>query len=283
MRLIVLTSMMALTVHAASFMHVNNGVWSSGFSTAGTLLAANVPATVDPHFRLLSTPAGCAGPTCTQDGGAPFGTNSYVVQDPGGQYPFNGTWLSNNANSLWLGPRSNQFNPQVWGTAPNVEVFASSTDFYVYRMVFNFSALALLHNTANIQLAWLSDNSSTTDGLLQSHIRLCGIAAATDPVCSASTAIGSSSNTGQNSLSLTPVSIVHGANNANFSSGLNALDFIVYNQVIPFGGNPSGMRVHLLSADADPNPTPPIPEPASLLLISTGLIVAGLYRRRTTC
>lgn len=281
MRLIFLTSLMALTVQAASFMHVNNGVWSSGFSNAGTLLATNVPATIDSHYRLLYVPAGCSGPTCLQDGGAPFGTNSYVVQDPGGQYPFNGTWLSNNANSSWLGPRSNQLNPLVGGTAPNNEVFASATDFYVYRMVFNLASLALLHNTANIQLAWLSDNS-TNGSTLQSHIRLCGITSATDPVCNVSTTIGSSTNTGQNSLSMTNVSIAHGVNNASFSAGLNALDFIVYNQFVPFGGNPSGMRVQVLSADADPNPTPPIPEPASLLLISTGLIAAGLKRRRTS-
>jgi len=279
MRLIFLTSLMALTVQAASFMHVNNGVWSSGFSNAGTLLATNVPATIDSHYNLLYVPTGCSGPTCLQDGGAPFGTNSYVVQDPGGQFPFNGAWLSNNANSSWLGPRSNQLNPMVGGTAPNNEVFASATDFYVYRMVFDFTSLALLYNTANIQLAWLSDNS-TNGSTLQSHIRLCGITAAIDPVCNLSTTVGSSSNTGQNSLSLTNVSIVHGVDNANFSAGLNALDFIVYNQTVPFGANPSGMRVQVISANADPDPNPPIPEPASLLLISTGLIVAGLYRRR---
>jgi len=280
MRFIFLTSLMALTVQAASFMHVNNGVWSTGFSSGGTVLATNVPATVDPHFYLLYTPAGCSGPSCIQDGGAPFGVNSYVVQDPGGQYPFTGTWLSNNANSSWIGPRSNQFNPMVGGTAPNNEVFASATDFYVYRMVFNLSSLALLYNTANIQLAWLSDNNANNAATAQAHIRLCGITAVTDAVCNLSTAIGSSSNTGQNSLSLTNVSIAHGVNNANFSAGLNALDFIVYNQTVPFGANPSGMRVQLISANADPDPNPPIPEPASLLLISTGLMVAGLYRRR---
>lgn len=280
MRLILLTSLMALTVQAASFMHVNHGVWSSGFSNAGTLLATNVAATVDPHFTMLYVPAGCSGPSCIQDGGAPFGTNTYVVQDPGGQYPFTGTWLSNNSNSSWIGPRSNQFNPMVGGTAPNNEVFASATDFYVYRMVFDFTSLALLYNTANIQLAWLSDNNANNSATAQAQIRLCGITSATDPVCNISTAVGSSGNTGQNSLSMTNVSIAHGVNNATFSVGLNALDFIVYNQVVPFGANPSGMRVQVISANADPDPNPPIPEPASLLLISTGLIVAGLYRRR---
>ena len=279
MRYIFLTSLMALTVQAASFMHVSNGVWSSGFSSAGTLLATNVPATVDPHFNLLYVPLGCTGASCTQDGGAPFGTNSYVVQDPGGQYPFTGTWLNNNGNSSWLGPRSNQLNPLVGGTAPNVEVFASSTDFYVYRMVFDFSALGLLFNTANIQLAWLSDNNSNNGGTLNSHIRLCGVTAITDPVCNVSTTVGSSGNNGQNALSLTPVSLVHGANNATFATGLNALDFIVYNQIIPFGGNPSGLRVEMFSANADPDPTPPVPEPASLLFISAGLMAIGLYHR----
>ncbi len=99
-------------------------------------------------------------------------------------------------------------------------------------------------------------------------------------MCNVSTTIGSSGNNGQNALSLTPVSIAHGVNNANFTAGLNALDFIVYNQVIPFGGNPSGLRVQMLSATADPDPTPPIPEPASLLFISTGLIAVGLYHRK---
>jgi hypothetical protein len=281
MRFVLLASLMASTVQAASFMHVNNGVWSSGFSSAGTLLATNVPATVDPHFNLLYTPLGCAGASCTQDGGAPFGGNTYVVQDPGGQYPFTGTWLNNDSNSLWLGPRSNQMNPAVGGTtAPNVEVYASNTDFYVYRMVFDFSSLGLLFNTANIQLSWLSDNNANGNGTLLSHIRLCGITSASDPVCDASTAVASSGNNGQNALSLTPVSIVHGVGNATFSAGLNALDFIVYNSVVPFGGNPSGFRVQITSANADPDPNPPIPEPASLLFISSGLIAVGLYHRK---
>jgi hypothetical protein len=58
-----------------------------------------------------------------------------------------------------------------------------------------------------------------------------------------------------------------------------ALDFIVYNSNIGFGFNPTGMRVEILSADAEAAQNP-VPEPATLGMISFALIGAGLWHRR---
>jgi hypothetical protein len=57
-----------------------------------------------------------------------------------------------------------------------------------------------------------------------------------------------------------------------------ALDFIVYNPVVPIGwNNPSGMRVQIISATADDNA---IPEPATIGLIGLGLVAIGFIRRK---
>jgi hypothetical protein len=264
---------------AASFMNVVNGVWSTGVATGGGQLSQTT-SNVDPHYTLIKTPAGCSGISCTNDVAGPFGPNTYVVLNPGnGVYPFNGAWTPNDSNSLWIGPRSDQTNPTVTGTTfPYVNIYASSTDFYVYRLVFNLGALGLDPATALIQLAWLSDNADNGGGPLeQSHIRLCAISNPTDPVCAAGL-VPNSTNLGQSAVSLTPVTIQHNGTSVVFGSGLMALDFVVYNSPIASGLNPSGMRVHILSANAD---LVSIPEPASLLLISAGFLMGGVaFRRR---
>ncbi|MCS7026132.1 MAG: PEP-CTERM sorting domain-containing protein [Bryobacteraceae bacterium] len=283
-RLLACAAMLAATSNAAivSFnsVFVNGfpGVFSTGFSSSNTLLSGGA---VDPHYTLIKLPAGCSGVPCAEDGVNPsgplglFGPSTYVVLGPNGTYPLNGVaWVRpNDSNSQWIGPRADQTNP-VQGVN---HIFSSSTDFYAYRMVFNLTAMGLVPSTANIQLAWLSDNNTNgSSPLLMSHIRLCAINSASDPVCPASTMITGSGNAGQGSATLTPVSIVHGVNNAFFSAGLMALDFIVYNANIPDGQlNPSGLNVDIISATAED-----IPEPATVSLISFGLLGLGLAARR---
>lgn len=265
---------------AASFKHVANGVWSTGFSAGNTLLS-QTGSNIDPHYTLIKLPAGCSGLSCTEDDLSLFGPSTYVVQNPGGQFPFAGQWLANNSGSQWIGPRSNQTNPDVNGTTfPNVGTYSSNSDFYVYRTIFNLGLLGLDPTTANISLGWLSDNANNDDlnPTLTSQIRLCAITSAGDPLCPGGV-VPSSGNSGQSAGALTVVNLVHNGTTVNFGSGWMALDFIVYNSNIGFGLNPTGMRVEILSADAQAAQNP-IPEPATLGMISFALIGAGLWHRR---
>lgn len=257
------------TLDAASFRHVTNGIWSSGFSSGGVALPQNVQNTLDPHFSLIQLPTGCSGISCTQDGTTPLNNSTFVVNGPAPVFPFDGSWLANTSTSAWIGPRSDQGNPTVPNSNfPNVGVFASNSSPYVYRTVFNLDALGLNPLTAAIALAWQSDNFEN------SQIRLCQVSTAADPVCNVSFAIAGSGNAGHN-VALTSVSIQHGVN-ATFGSGMMALDFIVFNTEIVSGRNPSGMRVEITSATAD---TAGVPEPTTALLIGLGLIALGLCRR----
>ncbi|MBL8229305.1 MAG: PEP-CTERM sorting domain-containing protein [Bryobacterales bacterium] len=274
-------AIMAATMNAAIinfnsvFVNGSPGVYSTGFSTTNTVLSGGA---VDPHYTLIKLPAGCSGVPCAEDGvnaADPFGPATYVVLGPNGSYPLDGVaWVApNDGNSQWIGPRANQNNP-IQGTN---HIFSSATDFYVYRMVFNLTAMGLNPGTANIQLAWLSDNNNSGGSApLMSHIRLCGVNSASDPECPLSSMITNSGNAGQGSGTLTNVSIVHGVNNANFTSGLLALDFVVYNADLPTGQrNPSGFRVDIITATASD-----IPEPATISLIGLSLLGLGLARRK---
>jgi hypothetical protein len=274
-RLVVGAVVMVASMNAAivSFNGVTNGVFSTGFNTSNVLLSGGA---VDPHYTLIKLPTGCSGIACqeTSTAGDLFGPATYVVLGPAGTYPLNGTWTANDGNSQWIGPRADQTTPpEGQGSTFNTTgIFSSNDDFYVYRMVFNLTALGLNPATANIQLAWLSDNN-TNGASLSSHIRMCGIASASDPVCSAGSTVAGSTNAGQSSGTLTPVSITSG-----FTSGLMALDFVVYNPVVPVGwNNPSGMRVQIVSATADDGA---IPEPATIGLIGLGLVALGFIRRK---
>jgi hypothetical protein len=58
---------------------------------------------------------------------------------------------------------------------------------------------------------------------------------------------------------------------SGFVAGINTLDFVLFNE-----SGPTGLRVEFLSGSADP-----IPEPATMLLLGSGLIgLAGYGRRR---
>lgn len=279
-----LAAMFTGTSFAVSFKNVANGVWNTGITTGNVLLAGGG---ADSNYSLIYLPSGCVGTNenCQQDNGSQFGPNTYVVLGPNGTYPLQpGIWTLGNDTtngpnaSQWIGPRANQNNP-VQGAADdgnplNNEVFASNSDFYVYRMVFNLSALGLDPTTASISLGWLSDNRGAPDPnpTNNAHIRLCGISSATDPVCNAGTMVANSGNDGQGAPALTQVNIATG-----FTSGLMALDFIVYNATIPETQlNPSGLRVVINTADAQSA----IPEPGTLSLIGLALAGLGLYTRR---
>ncbi|HUQ94311.1 MAG TPA: PEP-CTERM sorting domain-containing protein [Bryobacteraceae bacterium] len=265
-----------------SFKNVANGVWNSGINDSVILLANG---DADPHYRLIP-PIACSGGTvalnCSEDGSTTngFGPSAYVVQHtPGsGIFPFNSSgWLDPNDTvngpnaTKWIGPRSDQTQPIQGGTTfPNVAPFSSDTDFYVYRMVFNLTAMGLNPATANIQLRWLSDNNAS--GASQAHIRMCGIAAITSAVCGTTVSTGNLGQGHPDILTATLVNISSG-----FTSGLMALDFVVYNAATTNGSfNPTGFRAVIESATADTG----IPEPATFSIMAVGLVGLGIYARR---
>jgi len=246
-----------------SFMHTAGGVWSTGFGTNALFLA---DASIDPHFTLIQVPAGCTGTPCQTDIGAPFGPNSYVVM--GGQFPIVGPWFDNEPNSQWIGPRANQSNTN---TVTNNHVHHNDTDPYVYRMWFNLEALGLRPAGASISLRWSSDNQNGTPDSFASHIQFCtGLTSGSDTSRAGCAAVANSGNNGQG-MPLVPVTISQG-----FVNGWMALDFLVYNEVLAVGLNPSGLNVQILSATAEVS----MPEPSTMALAGLGLIGMAWFRRR---
>jgi len=291
MRKLLLLGVIALGVVAPSvgfgaivdFKNTGNGVWSTGIAPSNVVLTPSAGGTlnaqVDSHYTLVKLPTGCAGVTCqeTNLAGDLFGPATYIVLGGNGTYPLvsPGGWtLQNDANSSWIGPRADQRNPQNGGTTyDNTAIFGNDTDFFVYRMVFNLTALGINPATASINLSWLSDNSTGVPSSNAAHIRMCSIASASDPVCGAGNAVPTSGNAGEGSGTMTTVNIASG-----FASNLMALDFVVYNAVLPgFGRNPAGMRVVVNSATGDDGGPPPsgVPEPGTIGLMAIGLL--GIY------
>ena len=268
MRSFVLSSLMLLCAGSAlavSFKNTANGVWSTGLNNVAVVLAGN---TADSHYFLIQ-PTGCnvvpTPVTCTG-----FGPNAITVIGP--PTPPGNIWTPNDANSAWVGPIGTQTTPPV----QNNTLYNSSSDFYVYRLLLNFSSLGLYANTANVQLRWLSDNNinSVSNPTENSHIRVCAANSPTGPVCGASTRVTNSNSGPENTANFANQAAVTIAA-SYFTAQQVALDFIVYNSPITFGANPTGLRVEILSAEADQ-----VPEPMTLSMMGLGLVALGLFARR---
>lgn len=277
--------------HATSFLNITNGLWSTGLGGNGAALNSGA---TDPHYQIIAIPSGCGlgDQTCWQAVNTLFGPSAYVVHslNPGNNqpvFPFDGTWASGNGTkSLWIGPKADQVGPAnpdpfdsnntPLGQFPNISIYpvngVDTGALFIYRLTFNLSALGLIPGTANVQLAWSSDDpdnglSPNDPNYLASHINICSNVGTPQEVCAT---VPNSGNTGYVDTALSTVTI----GSQFFSNGPMALDFYVYNKPVQFK-DPSGLRVEFTVADAQG-----LPEPGTLALIGLGLTGIIALRRK---
>jgi hypothetical protein len=214
---------------------------------AGAMLAASAPAaSASPIICNTGQTAGCGGTLPLVYGTAD--PNYVVVAGPTG---YTGSaWVVAGNPSLPnyplppSGPWVVNDADSLWIGPPNAN---SESDgpiaSYTYRTTLDLSSMSS-GDAALYQLTgnWATDNSGV--------IWLNGVAT-------------SNTNVAQ-FVAETPFVLT------GFINGLNTIDFVVYN-----GGGPTGLRVDDVAAG-----TTPVPEPASMLLLGTGLIGAFRARRR---
>jgi hypothetical protein len=175
-------------------------IYGTGQADDGSLLANGA---TDPHYQLLSAPE-------TVDANGPF-----VTLENG--FPFNGYWIGNRPNSMWISPHANE-NDYSGG-------FTDAEGDYTYRTTFDLTGYD--PNTAVLRGQLTGDNS-LTDVLLNGQ------------------------DTGISDPNQTLFTTWHPFTlSSGFQSGSNTLDFVIHN-IAGTQHNPTGFRVEFTSALANP-------------------------------
>jgi hypothetical protein len=207
------------------------------FLAAAVAAAGSAP--VDISYLLNNTGAqgtsafGLADEHWTVDGGT-----AYVTDLSGGQFPAQ-YWLAVSAGdpSAWISP------------SPGYPDFGSDAEDTTFDFQTTFDLAGYNPAATSIFFRYTDDNELTA-------VEING------------TPVGFASGAGMQAWS--GYSTISGAN--LFNSGVNTLDFFVYNSS-GTQGNPAGLRVEL-SGEV-------VPEPGSLALIGSGMLLfGGLLRRK---
>jgi len=145
-------------------------------------------------------------------------------------------WVANDGSSRWISRTANAQTDAV--------------GLYTFRTTFDLTGFNPA--TANIAGQWSSDNSA--------QIWLNGVF----------TGVELSYEQSYRSLHNFILS-------GGFQPGVNTLDFVVNNWNCPGcnGSNPTGLRVNIVSAVAEP-----VPEPTTYALLGAGLILLGILAKR---
>jgi len=160
------------------------------------------------------------------------------ISRPWNSGSINGAWLANNSVSRWMTPTSNG----------NQSLDPISNGFYTYSIAFDLGKF--VPGTASFNGRFASDNTVTLILLNGTQITQAGLGTFNQWT-------SFSAGTG-------------------FIGGLNTLSFRLLN-LAQANGNPSGLRVEILSSAYEP-----VPEPASWTMMIAGFGMVGTILRRRT-